>query len=212
MQQASEGMPSSLLSPVLKYPLDIGQAPMYEHLASFFGGLPNEYHLALYSLWSQQKWGMVITGNVQVTGSHLTLGRDLVVPDQIDEETLKSYKNLLKAIKGSDCQALAIMQLSHAGRQSANVIGGRYPFKRPLGPSPVKVGADAPLDGPIANVVHDLLFQTPKQMSTADINTVKERFIAGARLAFDSGFDGVELHAAHGCECRRLLASSVLKV
>lgn len=183
---------------------------MYEHLAEIFGGPPNSYHIALYSLWSRHKWGMVITGNTQVTGSHLSLGRDLVVPDQLDEETLKPYKDLVNAIKGPDHRTIAIMQLSHAGRQSANVIGGRYPFKRPLAPSAVGVGTRTSVGDPIATIVHNVLFQTPKKMSLADINVVKERFVVGARLAYESGFDGVELHAAHGCERRESLLSSVL--
>ena len=53
---------------------------MYEHMATLFGGLPNAHHLALYNLWSRGGWGMIITGNVQVSGDHLTLGKDMVIP------------------------------------------------------------------------------------------------------------------------------------
>lgn len=173
---------------------------MYEHLANFWGGPPNDYHLAIYSTWSRYEWGMVITGNVQVSKSHLSLGRDLVIPGRLSEEALKPYKALAHAIKGSSGRTLAVMQLSHAGRQSSNFIGGRHPFKRPLAPSAIAVGMTTPLDDPVAAMVHNILFQTPKEMSLEDIEEVVAGFVRGARLAHESGFDGVELHVAHGCE------------
>jgi 2,4-dienoyl-CoA reductase-like NADH-dependent reductase (Old Yellow Enzyme family) len=42
------------------------------------------------------------------------------------------------------------------------------------------------------------LFATPREMSEADILAVQRRFVATARLAERAGFDGVEIHAAHG--------------
>jgi 2,4-dienoyl-CoA reductase-like NADH-dependent reductase (Old Yellow Enzyme family) len=174
---------------------------MYEHLADFLGGPPNAYHHALYSSWSRHGWGMVLTGNVQVASSHLTLGRDLVVPDQLNENTMRPYKTLARVMKGPDGRTLAIMQLSHAGRQSANFIGGRYPFERPFAPSAVAVGSHTVQDDPVAALLQSVLFQTPREMSHADIDEVAEGFVKGARLAHESGFDGVELHVAHGCTC-----------
>lgn len=173
---------------------------MYEHLSDFLGGSPNEYHLSLYSLWSRQKWGMVITGNVQVSASHLTLGRDLVIPERLNEGSVRPFKALADVIKGPGGRTLAIMQLSHAGRQSTNLVGGRYPFERPLAPSAVRVGAGAALNDPIAAMAQSVLFQVPKEMSIGDINEVVAEFVKGARLAHESGFDGVELHVGHGCE------------
>ncbi|KAF9448047.1 FMN-linked oxidoreductase [Macrolepiota fuliginosa MF-IS2] len=174
------------------------KAPMYEHLSAFLGGPPNDHHLALYSLWSQYDWGMVITGNVQVSKSHLTLGRDLVVPDQLSNASVEPFKALADVIKGPDGRTRAIMQLSHAGRQSTNFIGGRYPFERPLAPSAISVGANTTVDDPLAGLAQSILFQTPKEMSIGDITEVVEGFVKGARLACESGFDGVELHVAHG--------------
>lgn len=39
------------------------QAAMYEGLASFGGGPPNEAHCKLYEAWGRGGWGMVITGS-----------------------------------------------------------------------------------------------------------------------------------------------------
>ncbi|KAF5389615.1 hypothetical protein D9757_004211 [Collybiopsis confluens] len=165
---------------------------MYEHLASIFGGPPNDYHLALYSAWSEHNWGMIITGNVAVSPSHLTLGRDMVAPSVLKDSTVAPFAKLAGAIHANSSKCLAIMQLSHAGRQSSNFLGGRRPFASPLGPSALRFGP--------SDLFHRLLFQTPKAMSISDIDTVISDFVRGALLAVQSGFDGVQFHAAHGCK------------
>jgi 2,4-dienoyl-CoA reductase-like NADH-dependent reductase (Old Yellow Enzyme family) len=49
-------------------------------------------------------------------------------------------------------------------------------------------------------VAHSILFQTPRMMSLDDIDQVVEQFVKGARLAEEAGFDGIQLHMAHGCK------------
>lgn len=174
---------------------------MYEHLAAFLGGPPNPYHYSLYSKWAEYDWGMVITGNVQVSSIHLSLGRDVVVPQDISYNSLQAFETWVSSIRGpksSDNNVLAVMQLSHAGRQSTNLIGGRFPFQPPCAPSAIRVKAKGM--GWLSDTLHALAFQTPRPMSLADIDEVVEAFVRGARVAYMSGFDGVQLHAAHGCE------------
>lgn len=177
------------------------QVAMYEHLATFLGGPPNEHHFSLYSKWAKSDWGMVITGNVQVSSTHLTLARDISLPDRISEDSLSPFKELASSMLGpvkSECNGLAIMQLSHAGRQSPNLIGGRYPFQRPSGPSPIPVKPTG--RGVVSDFLHSLAFQTPHELSQEAIQGVIAAFVRGAQVALKSGFDGVQLHAAHGCE------------
>ena len=184
---------------------------MYEHMAALFGGLPNAHHLALYNLWSQGSWGMIITGNVQVSRNHLTLGKDMIVPETITSDTLRSYKALACAMRPvseqnlskkqgnvSTPRTLIIMQVSHAGRQSPIVLGGRFPFVPPLAPSALGLGRTA--SGWFARLMYKIGFPTPRIMSLQDIDNVVNRFVLGATLAHDAGFDGIELHASHGCK------------
>lgn len=186
---------------------------MYEHMSNFCGGPPNEAHFELYSRWSKGEWGMICTGNVQVSKDHLTLGRDMVVPENITPETVEPFKRLADAIHGElhtkaqerDNKPLAIMQLSNPGRQSANILGGRWPFVPPLAPSALPVGrtrraGTSAASSLLSYILLLMFFQTPHCMSVADIDEVVDAFVRGARLAAESGFDGVELHAAHGCE------------
>lgn len=184
---------------------------MYEHMATLFGGLPNAHHLALYNLWSQGGWGMIITGNVQVSRDHLTIGKDMVVPETITSDTLHSYKALARAMRPvsernfsknrddvSMPRTLTIMQVSHAGRQSTTLLGGRSLFVPPLAPSAFGLGRTA--SNWFARLVYRIMFPTPRTMSMQDIDNVVNRFVLGANLAHDAGFDGIELHAAHGCK------------
>ncbi|KIK68626.1 hypothetical protein GYMLUDRAFT_154143 [Collybiopsis luxurians FD-317 M1] len=174
---------------------------LYEHLASIFGGPPNDYHFALYSAWSEHNWGMIITGNVIVSPHHLTLGRDMVVPPELTNRTIAPFEKLAKTIHAKSSKCLAIMQLNHAGRQSSNFLGGRRPFVSPLGPSSLRFGnSKQKSQGIFSDLFHRLLFQTPVAMSLSDIEAVISDFVRGALLASRSGFDGVQLHAAHGCK------------
>lgn len=191
------------------------KAAMYEHMASLFGGLPNASHLALYTLWSQGDWGMVVTGNVQVSRGHLSLGRDMIIPQTVTTDTLRSYKALASAMHPASKQfrsksqdtstprTLIIMQLSHSGRQSPIVLGGRLPLVPPLAPSALGLGRnERPSShmGWFARLIYKIGFSTPRAMTLQDIDHTVDRFVLGAKLAHDSGFDGVELHASHGCE------------
>jgi len=180
------------------------KAAMYEHMASLFGGLPNAQHFALYNLWSRGGWGMIMTGNVQVSGDHLTLGRDMIIPERITSGTLRSYQALTCVMrtgpKPKD-RTLIIMQLSHAGRQSPVVLGGRSPFVSPLAPSALGLGRSTPASGGwFAGLMYRIGFPTPCAMTIQDIDHVVNRFVLGAKLAHDANFDGIELHASHGCE------------
>ena len=187
---------------------------MYEHLASLFGGPPNSYHYDLYSEWAKHRWGMIITGNVEVSADHLSLGRDITIPKHITEENLVPFKKLSAAIHGlyssqgtipgNSNQTLAIMQLNHPGRQSSNFIGGRGLFKAPLAPSAVRVGGGGRQLGFMSSAIHALMFQTPRPMSHVDIDEMIQAFVRGAKVAHLSGFDGIQLHVAHGCEFHHL--------
>ena len=73
-------------------------------------------------------------------------------------------------------------QLSHAGRQTQLVIN-----PTPKAASAVKLPAN-----PV------MKFGAPVGMSAADIADVTARFVRAAEIARKAGFDGVQVHGAHG--------------
>jgi 2,4-dienoyl-CoA reductase-like NADH-dependent reductase (Old Yellow Enzyme family) len=71
-----------------------------------------------------------------------------------------------------------IMQLNHAGSASRKVI--KY---EPVGPSPVP------------NPRTDRI---PKELNKEEINKIVQQFASAAQRVKKAGFDGVEIHSAHG--------------
>jgi 2,4-dienoyl-CoA reductase-like NADH-dependent reductase (Old Yellow Enzyme family) len=50
----------------------------------------------------------------------------------------------------------------------------------------------------LSQAIRSLVFGSPREMNVDDIQRVIAQFGDSAKLAADSGFRGVEVHAAHG--------------
>ncbi|KAI5123256.1 hypothetical protein M0805_001345 [Coniferiporia weirii] len=189
------------------------KAATYEHLAPFLGGPPTAALCTLYEVWGKGEWGMVITGNVQVSRRHLSLGADMTIPECISDGVIERFRRLACAMRGEDSKSrdrenantervrpLVIMQLNHTGRQSPNGLGGRWPFfQPPLSASATRVGTSpARVENLLSRLAYAVLFQKARAMSAVDIDDVVDGFVRGAKVAVTSGFDGVQIHAAHG--------------
>ncbi|GAA5861627.1 hypothetical protein JCM3774_002651 [Rhodotorula dairenensis] len=185
------------------------KAPMEELLG--LGELTEE----LYEAWAAGGYGMIITGNVQVSPDHLGTPFDIAVPDPDDlartAAVRKGFSRWAKSCRPAGRvldpksnsksdpvhapQPLAIVQLNHPGRQSMRRFCGRPASVPALAPSsvPLVVGTH-----PLARWLSGLLWGAPRTMTDRDLDRVVDQFVAGARLAHEMGWDGVELHASHG--------------
>jgi 2,4-dienoyl-CoA reductase-like NADH-dependent reductase (Old Yellow Enzyme family) len=76
------------------------------------------------------------------------------------------------------CEGKIVCQLAHAGLFADTTLTGR----RPLAPS----------------AVEGLTRSAPEEMTVEQIEAVSDAFARGALRAQDAGFDGVQIHAAHG--------------
>jgi 2,4-dienoyl-CoA reductase-like NADH-dependent reductase (Old Yellow Enzyme family) len=83
--------------------------------------------------------------------------------------------------------AAAIMQMFHCGRMAWPEVN---PANRVIAPSPVTPKQDNPLT--------QSPYPVPDSMSTLDIEHVITGFVETARGAVAAGFDGIEIHGAHG--------------
>ncbi|KAG9034008.1 hypothetical protein FRB95_013983 [Tulasnella sp. JGI-2019a] len=177
---------------------------MYESLADFGGGMPNGKHFKLYSKWGHGGWGMIITGNIQVDQRHLSLGRDLIVPKKLTPETTAPYIRLAQCIHQPSSpsrsleEPLAIMQLNHTGRQSPQIVGGRGLMGAASAPSAVPVRSRDGTDGIISEIIYRVLFPMPIALEDDEVDGIIESFVHGAKVAHQTGFDGVQIHCAHG--------------
>ena len=83
--------------------------------------------------------------------------------------------------------AVSIMQIFHCGRMAWPAVN---PAGRVIAPSAVSPQQDNPLTGQP--------YPIPEAMSRFDIGHVIAGFVETARGAMAAGFDGVEIHGAHG--------------
>ena len=158
-------------------PNRIAKAAMEENMADP-NHLPGEALLTLYRRWGAGGSGMLLTGNVMVAADAVT-GPGGVVLDK--SQPLAPFREWAKA--GSAQGARMWMQINHPGRQ---VFVATNP--EAIAPSAIPVEIEGV----------SKLFSQPRAMDEADIRRVIAQFADTAELAERAGFDGVEIHAAHG--------------
>jgi 2,4-dienoyl-CoA reductase-like NADH-dependent reductase (Old Yellow Enzyme family) len=132
----------------------------------------------LYAAWAKGGVGMIITGNVMVDKMAMTGPGGVALEAESPIEPFQAWAKVAK-----QNNTTVIMQINHPGRQVFKKMGGKV-----LSPSDVALNMGK----------HSRLFTPPKAMSEAEIQEVIARFVITAKRAEEAGFDGVEIHAAHG--------------
>jgi 2,4-dienoyl-CoA reductase-like NADH-dependent reductase (Old Yellow Enzyme family) len=161
----------------LVLPNRIGKAAMEEGLAGH-AQLPDDRLVSLYRRWGAGGAGLLITGNVMVHKEAMTGPRGIVLDRDAPLESFERW-----AAAGKAGGAVMWMQISHPGRQvRANMPGVVW------GPSAVAMDLGK----------HSKRFHTPKAMTPEQIEATVDRFVVAAVRAEAAGFDGVEIHGAHG--------------
>lgn len=151
----------------------IAKAAMSEQLGDR-ANRPTERLDRLYERWGATGSGLVITGNVMVDRRHVGEPRNVVVEDERDLPALRRW-----AAAGRAHGMALWAQVNHPGRQALRIAGSR----------PVAPSAIAPrIPGAV----------TPRALSEAEIGEIVARFARTAAVVREAGFDGVQLHGAHG--------------
>src|SRR5271165_825617 len=161
----------------LTLPNRLAKAALTEGLAG--SGRPNRDLQTLYRRWASTGVGLFITGNVQNDRHHIERPGNVIIDRRPDAAMHAALKDWAEAAKSSGGKI--VMQISHAGRQTPARVN-----KRPKAPSAV------PLRLPGRQ------FGEPVELSAEEIGEIPGRFVLAAEAAREAGFDGVQLHAAHG--------------
>jgi 2,4-dienoyl-CoA reductase-like NADH-dependent reductase (Old Yellow Enzyme family) len=103
----------------------------------------------------------------------------------LTQRQIDAWKPIVRAIQ--DAGAVAVAQLFHCGRVAWPEVN---PAGRVLAPSAV-----APKQ---KNALTGKSYPVPDEMSRFDIGHVVNGFVETAKGAIAAGFDGVEIHGAHG--------------
>ncbi|MBN3820510.1 NADH:flavin oxidoreductase/NADH oxidase family protein, partial [Paraburkholderia sp. Se-20369] len=175
-------MTTSLFAPLTlpngsTLPNRIAKAAMEENLADA-GQLPGDALRRLYAEWGAGGTGLLITGNVMIDARALTGPGGVVLEKNTPLEPFRAWAAAAKAHG-----ARVWMQINHPGRQVMAAMG-----QEAWAPSAVALDLGK----------HSKLFAPPREMTTGEIHEVIERFAATAEAAEAAGFDGVQIHAAHG--------------
>ncbi|MBA3512739.1 bifunctional salicylyl-CoA 5-hydroxylase/oxidoreductase [Sphingomonas sp.] len=104
-------------------------------------------------------------------------------------EHVAAWRRIVDFVHSSS-KAKFCLQLGHSGGKGSTKLGWE--------------GNDVPLDDgnwPVmaaSDVPWSPVNQRPRAMTRADMDLVRDQFVAAVRMGFEAGFDMVELHAAHG--------------
>jgi 2,4-dienoyl-CoA reductase (NADPH2) len=157
-------------------PNRFAKAAMEENMADA-DHAPSDELIRLYGTWAEGGVGLIITGNVMVDRRAMT-GPGGVVLESGQHRA--RFERWAQSARRHGAQVW--MQVNHPGRQMPAALG-----QETVAPSAVAMDLGR----------FSSQFAAPKAMTEADILDVKRRFVATAVLAEASGFDGVQIHAAH---------------
>jgi anthraniloyl-CoA monooxygenase len=159
-------------------------SPMAQYRA--VDGVPGDWHFVHYAERAKGGAGLVFTEMTCVSPEgRITPGCTGLYNDAQEQ----AWKRLVDFIHAETDAKIAI-QLGHSGAKGSTQLGWETmdaPLKSGnweiLAPSPVPWGADN---------------QTPREMTRADMDRVRDDFVHAAERAKRIGFDWLELHYAHG--------------
>jgi 2,4-dienoyl-CoA reductase-like NADH-dependent reductase (Old Yellow Enzyme family) len=156
----------------------IAKAAMTEGLADI-QGRPTAELDRLYGIWSDGGAGLHISGNVQIDADHLERPGNVIIDQMADEEMRAALKRWTASATRGGNHFWA--QISHAGRQTMRAVN-----PHPKAPSAVKLGLPGGQ------------FGLPVALDETEILSLIGRFGQAAKVCQDTGFTGVQIHAAHG--------------
>ncbi|MFC7446413.1 NADH:flavin oxidoreductase/NADH oxidase family protein [Rhodococcus daqingensis] len=156
-------------------PNRLAKAGMSEQLATR-DGRPTPELNRLYATWGRGGAGLLVTGNVMIDRAALVEPRNIILDDERALPQIRAWSDA-----GRAAGSAVWMQINHPGRVAT------VPFtRRPVGP----YASREPVPG--------FNFRKPRELTGADIESLIRRYVRTAELAIAGGFDGVQIHAAHG--------------
>ena len=159
-------------------------SPMAQYKAK--DGCPTDWHFVHYSERAKGGAGLVYTEMTCVSPEgRITPG----CPGLYAPEHEAAWKKLVDFVH-SETAARLCMQIGHAGRKGSTQLGWEEMD------APLKSG-NWPLMSASA-IAWSPNNAVPREMTRADMDMVRDQFVAATEMAARCGFDMVELHAAHG--------------
>lgn len=149
-------------------------------------GFPQPNYFAHYKKLAENDTGAIITGFAYISKD----GRAMQ-PGQAGIDTdlkVPYYKKLTSLVHRYDCKIF--MQIAHAGRQTKKSVTGEEVMS-------------------CSSKKSFYFRERPKVLSSMEIFSIIEKFGNAALYAKDSGFDGIQIHAAHGYLIHQFILKSI---
>jgi anthraniloyl-CoA monooxygenase len=149
-------------------------------------GTPNDFHFVHYGERALGGAGLIFTEMTCVSPE----GR--ISPGctgMWNADHVRAWKRIVDFIHANS-KAKVCLQLGHSGAKGSTRLGWD--------------GNDVPLDEgnwPVmaaSDIRWSTVNQVPTPMTRADMDRVRDEFVAAVKMGVEAGFDMVELHAAHG--------------
>jgi anthraniloyl-CoA monooxygenase len=187
----SEGCPA--VAPAMFQPFLLGRLQLKNRVIvspmdmySAVDGVPGDFHLVHLGSKAMGGAGLVMTEMVCVSPSgRITPGCTGLWTD----EQRDSWERIVSFVHTRSTARIGL-QLGHSGRKGSTrlmwegmdepLVEGNWPV---VGPSPLPYGPGSPV---------------PRELDRAEMDRIREEFVAAARRGASCGFDLLELHCAHG--------------
>ncbi len=159
-------------------------------------GIPSDNLINVYKRWGEGELGTILTGNIMIEFDQLEAAGNPIIPRTAEPkgERFEAFKKLASESKAHG--SLVIGQVSHPGRQVGSSIQ-----KNPVSAS------DVQLEGNVMGMT----FEKPHPATEDEIDRIMEGFTHAAEYLHAAGYDGIELHGAHGYLLAQFLAHSTNK-
>ena len=138
-------------------------------------GMITERYIKYIEEKAKGGWGMVITEDYAVNEN--AKGYKFI-PGLYNDEQIEGNRKLTETVHKYDTKLFC--QMYHPGRQSKHDVNGNV---QPLAPSAIK---------------DPFCMDLPREITVDEIHQIVKDFGSTAKRAKAAGFDGIEIHAAHG--------------
>ena len=169
----------------LELPNRVIVSPMAQYMAR--DGLPGEWHFVHYGSRALGGAGLIFTEMTCVSPE----GRITYGCTGLWNATQRDAWQRIVAFVHQNSHTKVCLQLGHSGRKGSTQLGWQEP-DHPLAEDNWTIIA------PSAEPYLEGISQTPRPMTRADMDKVRDDFVRATCFGSAAGFDMLELHMAHG--------------
>lgn len=161
-------------------------------------GIPSDNLINVYKRWGEGGFGMILTGNIMIAYDQLEAPGNPIIPPEAKAEAgdarFDAFKKMADASKAHG--SLVVGQVSHPGRQVEQRLQSD-----PVSASDIQLTAE----------LMGMKFAKPHAASLDEIKSIKKQFVHAAEYLHKAGYDGIQLHGAHGYLLAQFLSNTTNK-